>query len=367
MKKHNPNNERIKRQYLRFLKESKGQNEASLDAVAMAFNRFEIYTNYTDFKKFRCEQAIGFKNQLAKQNAQQSGKPLSLATQKTTLRHLKTFFQWLGMQTGYKSRINFTDAEYFNLSEKDSRIATASRKKAPPTLEQINRVLDVMPTTTLINRRDRALIAFTLLTGARDSATASAKLKHIDLVEKSFYQDAREVKTKFSKTFKTYFFPVGYHIHQIVIDWVNELHTELLWGGDDPLFSKSAVTQVDNYQFKVSGLARAHWSTANSIRGIFKAAFTNAGLPYFNPHLFRDTITRLGQKICTSPEVFKAWSQNLGHEKVSTTFTSYGEVEVERQGELIRGLSNTNDEDSDHINQIAEAVARKLEDSGFKK
>ncbi len=35
------------------------------------------------------------------------------------------------------------------------------------------------------------------------------KLKHVDLAGGSVYQDAREVKTKFSKTFTTYFFPVG--------------------------------------------------------------------------------------------------------------------------------------------------------------
>jgi hypothetical protein len=32
----------------------------------------------------------------------------------------------------------------------------------------------------------------------------------------------------------------------------------------------------------------------------------------------------------------KAWSQNLGHADVLTTFTSYGAVPAHRQGELIR-------------------------------
>ena len=34
----------------------------------------------------------------------------------------------------------------------------------------------------------------------------------------------------------------------------------------------------------------------------------------------------------------KAWSQNLGHTDVLTTFTSYGMVPVHRYGELIRSL-----------------------------
>lgn len=39
------------------------------------------------------------------------------------------------------------------------------------------------------------------------------------------------------------------------------------------------------------------------------------------------------------PEQFKAWSQNLGREKVLTTFLSYGEVACQCQGEIIRNLA----------------------------
>jgi hypothetical protein len=71
-----------------------------------------------------------------------------------------------------------------------------------------------------------------LLTGARDGAIASMKLKHIALIRGKVEQDARQVKTKFRKTFATYFFPVGDDIRQIVTDWVHYLR---LSGLDDPL------------------------------------------------------------------------------------------------------------------------------------
>ena len=92
-----------------------------------------------------------------------------------------------------------------------------------PTLEQIRHVIRMMPAGTEIERRDRALIAFTILTGARDGATASMKLKHIDIDQGRVDQDARQVNTKFSKSFTTWFFPVGDDIRQIVVDWVNYL------------------------------------------------------------------------------------------------------------------------------------------------
>jgi hypothetical protein len=73
-------------------------------------------------------------------------------------------------------------------------------------------------------------------------------------------------------------------------------------------------------QFEVAGLKRAHWSSAAPIRAIFREAFQAAGLPYFNPHSLRNTLARLGEVLCQTPEEFKAWSQNLGHEGVLTTF-----------------------------------------------
>ena len=94
----------------------------------------------------------------------------------------------------------------------------------------------VMPATTDVERRDRALIAFTILTGARDGAIASFKLRHVDIAESRIDQDAREVRTKFSKSFVTNFFPVGDDICQVVVDWVSYLRFEKLWGLDDPLF-----------------------------------------------------------------------------------------------------------------------------------
>ena len=176
------------------------------------------------------------------------------------------------------------------------------------------------------------------MTGARDSAIASFKLKHIDLDENCVLQDAREVQTKFSKTFTTWFFPVGEEVQNIVTDWVLFLTGKKLWGPDDPLFPATRIAVGDLKLFEAAGLDRKHWSSAGPIRRIFKRSFAEAGLPYFNPHSFRSTLAQLGERLCRTPEEFKAWSQNLGHEKVLTTFSSYGEVATRRQAEIIHEL-----------------------------
>jgi hypothetical protein len=127
-----------------------------------------------------------------------------MATLYATLSALKRFFIGLAGQPGYKSRISYSDAEYFNLS--------------------------TMPATTEFDRRDRALVAITALTGARDGAIASLKLKHVDVDQGRVDQDARQVNTKFSKSFTTWFFPVGHDIRQVVVDWIHYLRAEKPWG-----------------------------------------------------------------------------------------------------------------------------------------
>ena len=364
MTKHNPKNERIKRQYFIYLKEAKQYSEASVDAAAKALSRFEEYTRYKDFKAFHTEQVAAFKRHLAEQQGRRSGEKLSKATLHVTLTQLKKFFFWLAGQPGYKARIQYSDADYFNLSEKDTRVATAQREGKAPTLEQVRHVIQQMPSGSEIQKRNQALLAFTILTGARDSAIASLKLKHVDFKEGCVRQDAREVKTKFSKTFITYFFPVGDDIRWIVEEWVRFLKEEKLWGNDDPLFPATRVKLGPSRQFEVEGLERKQWNTAGPIRTIFREAFEGAGLPYFHPHSLRKTLTLLGEQVCKTPEHFKAWSQNLGHERVLTTFTSYGAVRTDRQGEIIRGLSKLHHAAGSSPEEYAEAVFREFQSEG---
>lgn len=338
MSKHNAANVRIKRQYFAYLQEAMRQSEASVDAAAKAIARFEGHTRQRDFKSFHYEQAVAFKRWLAEQASQATGDKLSKSTQHSTMSHLKRFFHWLAGQPGYKSRLRYSDADYFNVSEKDARIATAHRSRPVPTLEQLLHVLRLMPAETVVQRRNRALLAFIVLTGARDRAVASAKLKHVNLADGSFFQDAREVKTKFSKTFTTVFFPVGEEPLKVLAAWVDELRTTLLWGNSDPLFPKTALTVGASRQFEHQTLAREHWASAAPIRAVFKEAFESAGLPYYHPHSLRHTLGQMAQQRCHTVEQYKAWSKNLGHESMLTTLLSYGTMSESRQREIIAGF-----------------------------
>ncbi|WP_370195631.1 MULTISPECIES: tyrosine-type recombinase/integrase [Aurantimonas] len=338
MRKHHPKNERIKRAYAIYLEEAQRMATKSVDRALAAIACFEASTGWRDFARFHIEQARKYKRQLEEDLNPKTGRPIAKATSYAQLKAVGRFIHWLAGQPGYKSKIRYSDADYFNPSANDARIATASREQRAPSLEQVRHVIASMPAGLDIEMRDRALIAFILLTGARDDAVASLSLKHVDMDRRLLDQDARSVRTKNRKTFPTWFFPVGDDIEAIVRDWKSYLEEALLFGPDDPLFPKTKVGLNDG-QFAPAGLERAHWSNADPIRRIFRESFEGADLPYFNPHSLRKTLTRLGMTACNGDlEAFKAWSQNFGHKDVLTTLTSYGVVSRDRQEEIMAAL-----------------------------
>lgn len=337
MTKHNGANERVKRDYYRYLKEAKGRDDATIDAVAKSLSRFEDSTGRKEFRRFHREQAVAFKRRLADALNERTGERLSKATMLSTLRDIRAFFFWLAHLPGFKSHIAYADADYFNLSDKDVAVARARRDKKVPTIAQVEHVLSLMPSETIVQRRDRALVAFTMLTCTRVTALTSLRLVHVDLAGGYVDQDARTVRTKFAKTFRTYFMPVSERALTIVAKWHAELSADITRGPDDALFPSTAVALDTSGGFAPVGLHRHGWRTSEPVREIFRRAFGLAGLPYFNPHSFRDMLVRHAMTLDMSPEAMKAWSQNLGHAEVLTTFTSYGQVAAHRQGELIRG------------------------------
>jgi integrase/recombinase XerD len=355
MTKCNPDNERIKRAYFEYQKEANKKSPSTIDNIRKAISRYELYTKYIGFESFNKHKAIAFKKAFTQAKSSTEEDYLSKATILSTVRHLQDFFKWLSRENGYK-RLDVRAIQYFNPSEKDIRIAQAKKRRLAPSLAQIRAVISSMPSGNDIELRNRALIAFTILTGIRDSALASLRLKHIKLEEELVEQLPPEVKTKFGKTIYTYFFPVGEDIEQIIIDWINYLYKTKLFNPDSPVFPKTKLILDKNNAFIADGIEPVCWKSANQIRKIFKDAFISAGIEYFNPHSFRITLGRLGEILCKTPEEFKAWSQNLGHEHPLTTFNSYGYIDEYNQGRIIKNLLNNKNNEKDKLEEISETL-----------
>lgn len=339
MTKNRDKNLRAKRTYLIWLKEAKGLSEASIDRAAASIDRYLEATRGTDLGALHPERIRTFKRQLEAARSVATGKPLSSGSIDGTLRDLKAFFGWLADQPGYRSRVSRADVAYFTPGRRLARQAHGGRWVPHPSPEQVRHAISAMPDDTVIARRDRAILAFLILTGARDGALITLRLRNIDIASGCVHFEGREVETKFGKVFTTWFFPTGDDVRRIVEDWIGELRTDLFWGPGDPLFPKQETGIGPEGGFVATGLARAPWANASKVAAICKQAFAAAGLPAFTPHLIRKTLVDLANEHCRTPEDFKAWSQNLGHDDVLTTFRSYGCVAPGRQRELIARMS----------------------------
>ncbi len=362
----NPKNDRVKRDYLIHLGNARKRSPATVDQARQAIDRLEAYTGFKDFGTFNKDQARGFKAALVAAKSVRTGKPISTSTAHHVLQAIKEFLAWVQSQPGYRRRINVSDIHYLNLTAKEEREAHVVRPKSYPTVEQYRAALFGLPCEAEIERRDRAVMALILLTGMRDAAAASLKLKHVSMARRHVFQDPREVKTKFSKAIETFFFPVGDDVEEILRGWVRYLTEEKLYGLDDPLFPKTSIGLGQDGDFTVKGLTKEHWASAEPIREIFRRAFTSIDLPYYKPHSVRDTLTQLAYQRQLTPEQLKAWSQNLGHESVLTTLGSYGRVSSERQGEVIAELRHASAEiaDDDIVAMLDDVRKRILRKKG---
>lgn len=337
MRKVNEENERAKRGYVFYLEQAKGLDEKSTDKVLAAILKFEQSTNFKPFKRFHIEQASKFKANLAKARGK-TGKPLSHATVDATLAQVRGFFHWLVGQTGYKSRISYSDTEYLRNNRKDARVAHTARDKQYPTVEAAFHAFQAMPEGSEFQKRDKALFAFFMLTGARVGAVASLRLKHIDLFNGRVFQDGRDVDTKFSKTIDTTFYPVDPTYLACFTAWVTHLREVRLFGPQDALFPKPKMGLAEGGGFAVLGLSRDCYTNGSKLNAIIRSAFASVQLPEYTPHSFRSTLAMLGNEVCKDMEQLKAWSMNMGHDSLVTTVSSYMPVTRQRQAELIRNM-----------------------------
>ena len=365
MHKPNPENERIKHRYRVHLQDALGRTVDTIDQALAAIDDFESFTRGKPFRKFHIEQARAYSRDLQKRINPKTGKGYGLSTMSGRLLALRKFIEWLCGLTEFRRRINAGDGLYFRLSEADEKIARATRPKRVATVDQVRGAILAMPTTSDIEMRNRAILAFMLATGARIGAVASAPLKIVDAIEGVFHQMAADVKTKRSKSFSSWFLPVGDEVHAVIRDWIVSLRDEKGFGPDDPLFPATARGLGPHRKFEAQGLSRDFWRTTQPIRAVWRKAFSQAGIDISNPHVIRDSLTELGLELCGRGIEFASWSQNTGHNKAMTTWMSYGKVAPERQAAIIRGLGSrravTNlagDPTPEEIARVANYIAR---------
>jgi len=329
MMRRNAINERKKLQYFDWLQHADGKADATIRQVRRAIEQFENFIGRKNFKTFDQRQAKGFKDQLCQMT-------LASNTIHSRLKAVQKFLRWLAFEPGYKRAIALNDIDYLNLTDKAIRAAQAPKDRSFPSLEQIEQVITNMPSTTALERRDRALVAFVAITGIRAAAVVTLQVRHYDVIRKLVIQSPDVVDTKASKKIYTYLLPLNDRLEAIFIEWVEYLIKVEKYGPHDPLFPQTKLGHNEMQFFTPVGLKRKHWKSTESMRKIFKKAFSNAGFEPYTPHRFRNMIVSQMYQRDMSDKERKAWSQNLGHKSLQTTYQYYGQLSVEEQGKAIR-------------------------------
>ncbi len=366
MSKGNVKNELIKRKFLKWLKEADGRCDSTVDNVEKVIWLYEDFTKQADFRVFNPDRVIQFKQWLKKR--QFRDKTISIVTYYTYLRYLHKFFTWLSWQPRYKSKINLSTVAYLRIPEKEERMAKQTAIREYPPLEYAIKLADSIKISSEIDLRDRALIAFTLLSGMRDSAIASLPLGCFNETTLAINQDPKAgVKTKFSKHIPSTLLNFNERLLRYVIEWVKHLKDKG-FGSQHPIFPRSKLEQgKDGLAFEsASSVEPVFWQGAGRIREIFKKRSQEAELPYYSPHTFRHLAVLTAFEHCRDGKEIKAISQNFGHEYVGTTLSVYGNFQPQQLKETLKKI-DFSDKPSEGLEEKIDKLLEKLDNKNKEK
>lgn len=324
--KFNPINERIKYKYRIHLRRVKMRDNKTILAALKHIREYEIFTAFAGFELYSGELADKYIQSLFSRD-------LSLSFISDNVRCVREFFQWLERQNGYRSKIDYNQIDYLNISRNQQNTAKAVEYQKSYKFDQIIKTIRAMPDKTDKEKRDKAIISLNALCGLRISELRSVKMK--SLIEEDghyfIYVCPKNMDVKFAKTRSAHFLALPDDIQRNVLSWLEYLKT-LGFKDNDPLFPV-----VDNRFGQTNLLEQSIRKEAiksdTTIRDIFKRAFAEAGYNYINPHSFRRTMARYAQT--QSPAYLNAIRQNLGHSSIDTTLSSYGQLSQADQRAII--------------------------------
>ena len=351
-------NEQIKRKFFDQLKHGRGFTKSSIHVFADAIAQWQTFIQNEDFSQFTKEKAAAFVEYLSTRPSKTKTGKIALVTQSNYIRRLKKFFEWLSEQPGYKSKIKKDDVEWLRLSKADARIARMGTTRREPTFEEIKTIIQSIKGESELELRDRAFISLAVITGARISALASLLMKSFDKKENILYQSPKDgVKTKSTKLIPTVFFPIGWdEPERYFIEWYEHLESKE-FKPDDPIFPATLNCLSDkNISSGKDSVGKKLWSGSGAARKIFQKRCLGAGVPYFNPHSFRHSVVDIFMERNPTIKQQKAFSINLGHESVTTTFDSYCNSSMTQNEaiEIIKKLRNAPDDSRKNLVTDAE-------------
>jgi len=321
----NENNEKIKENYQKYLKNER--NYKLVDDTAKNklsyVNKFDEQCGFADFKDFNADKGISFYSYLKEQN-------IEITTVIKYLYSVKEFLEWYFRTHKVADSKHLIDSlVVFNPTEEDKRLANRLTYIEYPTLEEFEKIID-FEEKTITDKRDRAILAFLFISCARIGAVSTTTLDLVDLKKMIYYQDPLEgVKTKRQKHIITKLLPFDDRYYVIIKEWINYLQTEHSFTDKDPLFPK-----IKNYTTGEEVLKK-FMDGEGEYNKMLEKRCLNAGCQKYHPHAFRHFGISQALKHVRTGTQLKALSQNVGHEDICTILEQYAKMKPDRYMEVL--------------------------------
>lgn len=324
--KFNDDNERAKYKY-RIHKKRVGRKDfKTIIADLKHIRDYEIFTSFKPFTAFNDTTADNYIDYMFKTG-------FSISYINDNSRSLREFLNWLERQRGYRTKINYNHIEYLQITNNQRKTAKATEYKKSYKYEQIIKAIRLMPKTTIIQQRNKAIVSLQALCGLRISELRTVRIKSLICEDGVWFIDVnpKYMEVKFAKQRQADFMPLPDDIFQNVNSWREYLVNQGFKPQDS--FFPQVPNHFNQYNMLESKLSNAPIKSNTTLRDIFKKTFEAAGYEYIRPHSFRHTIARHAGKI--SQEFYKAVSQSMGHSSTEVTDRSYGGISLLEQRQRI--------------------------------
>lgn len=348
-------NARLKHKYVEELFKADGNCDDTVKKKEASIGLFEKFIEYQDFGVYN--KTIGENYQIEiKSRTNKQGSSISLKTVGFHLDALKKFLTWVRTQTGYRTKIIERDIDYLSLSKKE-RNQIRSQKLLPdlPDVNDVKKQIDLIPTETEIDLRDRAIFAFLMCTGIRAEALITLPIMSFNPDSFFINQDPElGVKTKNSEHIISRYFNRDSSFRNEFLDWYWFLRNEKKYEQHLPLFPKNDQSKEGNSAlFSNNKVSKEFWQSQSSLTGMMTKRNNSEIVKYFSPHLYRHSAILHATEKCITPSELKAVSQNFGHRDVMTTLMTYGNLPTRAFMEKVRLID---ERDMEYLNNILKNI-----------
>ncbi len=261
--------------------------------------------------------------------------PFSHEYSRKILRGGNKFFRWLKTREPGFSSLSENWIDTLRLPNTNRSPKSAPLGKAPRaiTIEEIMQIANA-PVENIYEMRTRAAAVFLFLSGMRVTAFTTLPLRAVDIPNQTVYQwPSLGVRTKFRKEATTFLLPIT-DLLQVILDWDN-LVRDLL-PGTAPWYAQFSP-KTRELDLQNTGFAK---DRASNFRGDLLQWLTKVKLPFHSPHKFRHGHAIWLLMRASDIADFKACSQNLMHDDLSTTDGIYGNLSSNDVRNRILTMSN---------------------------